>query len=681
MTKAADRIVKHKWPVLEATNPGKPPFGYLVNDRRTTWTPIPEALDALEVAKDLLSEGISTRECAEWLANYTGHPLSHQGFIKRIKRDNKFYQGWSKSSHNRPSDTKWVSSKGDYGDSKLHWPESKPKAVPQNKGRRKRQELLRGKTPEEREIIRHTHNITEAKRLLTRNQKQLKAKLKDNSNEELTKLLPSNLVEELQSEEPVEVKQDIIFQPHPGPQTDFLASTEDVIFYGGAKGGGKSYALIADPVRYFGMPKFKGLILRRTNSELKDLIKNSKELYEKAWPGSTYHKTDKLWTFPSGATMEFGFCETEDDAERYRGIQYHWVGVDEIPQYAHRGPFDALMSCIRSADPGYPTQFRCTGNPGNIGSQWVKELFIDPSPPNTTFWREAEIKNPVTGETRIVRKSYKYIPATVYDNPSLLQDDSYLATLAMLPEIKRKQMLEGNWDISAGGAFPEFDRSIHVIKPFDIPSNWMTFRSADWGYSSPFCLLHFAVDFDDNLYVFREWYDQGIYDDTWAEEIARIETDERIYCEHGVIDGSISTSRGSRADDSFDVINKILAKYRLVKFKKADRSPGSRKEGKLAVHRMLALKETGRRFEDGTPETAPSLFIFDTCVNLIRTLPILLEDPKNPELVLKKNSDDHCFDALQYGIRSFKSNARRKFSAMDKITTKRPLPADPVFGY
>ena len=84
--------------------------------------------------------------------------------------------------------------------------------------------------------------------------------------------------------------------------------------------------------------------------------------------------------------------------------------------------------------------------------------------------------------------------------------DNYLASLALLPEIKRKQLLEGNWDVIEAGAFPDFDRSIHVIEPFKIPGAWKTFRAADWGFASPFCILWMAVDFDDNVYVFREWY-------------------------------------------------------------------------------------------------------------------------------------------------------------------------------
>jgi hypothetical protein len=670
LSKVEDKIVKHKWPVMNATNPGTPPYGFNVSLDRKVWTPIPEMLDALERAKDLLAGGTTTRECADWLSEHTGKKISHQGFIKRIKRDNKFYKGWSKV---QPEEiTQWITSTEDYGDGKLRYPEEKRNAKPQGNGRSKKAALLKGRTDEERAIIKTSHTLTEAKRVVSKSTNRLKTLVKETGTEEAKDLVPPEILSEITTEEIIQraiEKSALVpaFKPNPGPQTSFLASTEDVIFYGGAKGGGKSYALIADPVRYFGHPNFKALILRRSMPELRDMISHTEKMYPKAYPGAVYLSTQKIWKFPSGATLEFGFCETEDDAERYRGRSFNWVGVDELPQYSHRGPFDAVMSCVRSVDPELPAQLRCTGNPGNIGSYWVKELFIDPAPANTRFYKTAIIEDPRTGEEREVRKSFKYIPATVYDNPYYMQDDSYIATLAMLPEVKRKQMLEGNWDIVEGGAFEEFDRSTHVVKPFEIPGNWYTFRAADWGFSTPFCVLWMAVDFDDNMYVFKEWYDKGIYDDTWAETIVKKEDECNIHSSHAVVDGSISTSRGSRAPDSLEVINKIMARNRKVKFKKADRSPGSRKEGKLAVHRMLALKETGRRLPSGEKEHGPSLFIFEDCVNLIRTLPMLLTDKNDPEVVQKKNADDHPYDALQYGIRSHKSNARRRFKNIQTI--------------
>lgn len=684
------RLKKYKWPVLVLDGHGTPPYGYTINKANKTIDPNPEMLDALEVAKLFMKQGMPLREVSAWIESYTGKGYSHMGLKKRIERDNKMYAGWDK---NPPVDDfpAWVSSTEDYGDGKLYYP--RPVKVDLKSRRNSptvKDKLKKAKTAEEKKVIREENQISEAKKKLNSAKTRLRKLVQKNPEVVSTfKGSQKDLWEEIVETEglnqdgtPQEIPEtkEIIFQPNEGPQTEFLASTEDVIFYGGAKGGGKSYALLADPLRYCGNGNFRALITRRTTPELRDLIRNSKNLYPKAYPGARFLKNEKVSEFPSGAAIEFGHCETDEDAERYRGNSFTWIGIDELPQYSTPAPFDSLMSCLRSTDPTLPVSMRCTGNPGNIGSAWVKEKFIDAAPSNTTFYWESKVTNPRTKETKIVRKSVKYIPATVYDNPYLLQDDSYLASLALLPEVKRKQMLEGNWDIIAEGAFPEFDRSTHVIEPFEIPSNWLTFRAADWGFKSPFCVLWFAVDFDDNIYVFHEWYDKGIYDVDWAKKIADYEISNKIYAEYGVIDGSVRSERGKMGEDSFTAINRVLRENRVARFKPADRGPGSRREGMKAVQRRLALQETGRLYDNGDPEKQPTLFIFNSCKDLIRTLPALQTDKTDPEVVAKKNSEDHAYDALQYGIRSYRSNSQKQRFTFNTVPQTH-TPVDSTFGY
>jgi phage terminase large subunit len=126
---------------------------------------------------------------------------------------------------------------------------------------------------------------------------------------------------------------------------------------------------------------------------------------------------------------------------------------------------------------------RATGNPGNVGSKWVKELFIEPAMPNTRFVEKVEYT--VNGKTHSTEITRRFIPASVWDNPYLTQDEGYVAMLASLPEVKRQQFLYGNWDAVDDGAFPDFSREDHVVEPFDIPSGWTKLRGADYGYSSP----------------------------------------------------------------------------------------------------------------------------------------------------------------------------------------------------
>jgi len=310
-------------------------------------------------------------------------------------------------------------------------------------------------------------------------------------------------------------QQDVVFKPNTGPQTDFLAASEREVFYGGARGGGKSYAMLVDPLRYCDRQHHRALLLRRTMPELRDLITHSQRLYNRAFPGAKWREQEKEWRFPSGAKIEFGYAENMTDALRYQGQSYTWIGIDELPQYPSPDIYNFLRSSLRSVDPEVPVYMRSTGNPGNIGSQWVREMFVNPAVPNSTF--NLEVNTP-TGNKIITRR---FIPAKLQDNPYLTQTDDYYAMLASLPEVQRKQFLEGDWDAFEDSSFPEFSKSVHVVDPFDVPKGWQKFRAADWGYASPACVLWFAIDYDNNLWIYRELYTQKITADVFARKSLR----------------------------------------------------------------------------------------------------------------------------------------------------------------
>ena len=451
---------------------------------------------------------------------------------------------------------------------------------------------------------------------------------------------------------------EIIFQANEGPQTQFLAASEREVFYGGARGGGKSFALLADPLRYCTKQKHRALIIRRTMPELRDLINHSQQLYPKAYPGAKWREQEKEWKFPSGARIEFGYAENLTDVLRYQGQSYTWIGIDELPQYANVDIYNFLRSSLRSVDPDIPVYMRATGNPGNVGSLWVKNMFVDPAVPNTKF--DIEIQTPL-GVKKISRR---FIPAKLQDNPYLMQTDDYYAMLASLPEVQRKQFLEGNWEAYEDSSFPEFSKEIHVIKPFDIPRNWMRFRTCDWGYSSPACCLWLAVDFDNNIFVYRELYTQRVTADIFARKVLDAEQGE--YIRYGVLDSSTWARRGD--------IGPSIAETMILegcKWRPSDRSPRSRIAGKLELHKRLRPDEdTGY----------PSLFILDNCVNLIRTLPMLPVDKNNPEDV-NTHAEDHAYDALRYGCMSRPIHPIKQ-DFMDKVNeNKQPKPADSIFGY
>ena len=294
-----------------------------------------------------------------------------------------------------------------------------------------------------------------------------------------TKELPDAIQEHLN-----ETGSYVAFMPNEGPQTDFWAAPEKDVLYGGAAGGGKSFAMLIDPLRSCHFKEHRALILRKSMPELRELIDKSRELYPKAFPGCKFREVEKLWNFPSGAKIEFGFLERDADVYRYQGQAYSWIGFDEITHLPTEFGWNYLASRLRTTNPKIQTYLRCTANPGGVGAQWVKKRYVNPIEPNETF----------KGHDGLTRK---FIPARLQDNPYLAEDGDYEKMLLSLPPVQRKQLLEGNWDIAEGAAFPEFDMEAHIIAPFELPSWWERVKGVDYGYASESCCLWAAIDPDD----------------------------------------------------------------------------------------------------------------------------------------------------------------------------------------
>ena len=452
--------------------------------------------------------------------------------------------------------------------------------------------------------------------------------------------------------------QEVIFQPNDGPQTSFLASSEREVFYGGARGGGKSYAMLVDPLRYCHKAQHRALLIRRSMPELRDMITHSQRLYSRAFKGARWREQEKEWRFPSGARIEFGYAENMTDVLRYQGQSYTWIGVDELPQYPTPDVYNFLRSSLRSVDPEIPVFMRATGNPGNIGSQWVKEMFVDPSEPNKAF--NVAIDTP-TGVKKISRR---FIPAKLQDNPYLMQTDDYYIMLASLPEVQRKQFLEGDWSAFENSSFPEFNKTTHVVDPFDIPRGWSRFRAADWGYSSNACCLWFAIDWDNNLWIYRELYTKKITADEFARKV--LEAEQGEFMRYGVLDSSTWAKRGDVGPSIAETMIQEGCKWRP-----SDRSPKSRINGKLEIHKRLKVSEK---------DNEPTLKVFSNCVNLIRTLPLLPLDKNNPEDV-DTDAEDHAYDALRYGCMSRPMHPSVMKELFQNSKEKVFKPVDRVFGY
>ena len=465
-------------------------------------------------------------------------------------------------------------------------------------------------------------------------------KLEQTLNEEIVPKSNIYTDEELEAI-PADIKEDfleedanIVFKPNPGPQTDFLAATEKEVLYGGARGGGKSYSLIVDPLRYCHLENARALIVRKTMPELRDMINHAQRLYRQAFPEVRWKEQEKEFKFPSGARIEFGYAENEQDAQRYQGQAYTWIGIDEVGLYPTDRIFTLLKGSLRSVDPRIPTFLRMTCNPGGAGMVWLKEQFVDAAPWNETF--HIPVAQPDGSVEYITRR---FIPAKLSDNPYLNQTVDYRNMLLSLPDKLKKMWLEGRWDIIEGAAFEEFDPSIHVVEPFDIPSGWPKFRACDWGFSTNFCVLWFACDYENTLWVYREFYGKGLTADVFAQRVRNMEGNEHI--QYGVMDSSVWARRG----DVGPPVPEIMRQNGCL-WRPSDRSPGSRKNGKMEVHRRL------RVFNDILTEKLSSkLKIFHTCRNLIRTLPMLPLDRNDMEDIDTK-AEDHAYDALRYGLMS-----------------------------
>ena len=434
-------------------------------------------------------------------------------------------------------------------------------------------------------------------------------------------------------------------------QADFLARFEDEALYGGAAGGGKSEALVAEALRQAHIPHYRALILRKTYPELSELIDKSQRYYRGAFPGAQWSEARHMWRFPSGAKIYFGAMQHTNDRFKYQGRAYDYIAFDELTHFT-QDEYLYLLSRNRASGPGTRVYLRASANPGGIGHGWVKARFLTPAPPMQTIWEDVQVRTP-DGAVHTARRSRIFVPSTVFDNQILLQNDpAYAARLAALPDADRRALLYGDWDAFAGQVFSEWradpahyaDRHYtHVVDPFPIPRGWRVVRGFDFGYSRPFSVGWWAISPDGALCRIRELYgctgtpNEGV---RWepariAREIKKIEQDDpniRGRTVRGVADPSIfDESRG-------ESVAQMMEREGIF----FDRGDNSRIAGKMQVHHRLAFDQNG----------APGLTVFSTCRHFIRTVPALVYDPVNVEDV-NTAMEDHIYDEMRYVVMEF----------------------------
>jgi len=499
-----------------------------------------------------------------------------------------------------------------------------------------------------RSLLNNEKKLKAARQKVFKYEKTLDALSKINDKKK-SKIIEDTSIKAVSPKVQKEIEENVIFKANEGPQEDFLASGETDVLYGGSAGGGKSYAMIVDPLRYAHRPAHRALILRRSMPELRELIDKSRELYPKAFKGAKFREVEKVWNFPSGAKIEFGFLERDADVYRYQGQAYSWIGFDEITHLPTEYSWNYLASRLRTTDPEIVPYMRCTANPGGVGASWVKKRYISPSPPNEAF----------KGQDGLTRK---FIPARLQDNPYLAMDGRYEQMLMSLPPTQRRQLLEGNWDVAEGAAFTEFNLEMHVIPPFDIPIHWERIKGIDYGYASESACIWGALDNSDGtLIIYRELYAKNLLGTELAQMLTNMELEDP-YSIAGVLD----TACWNRTGTTGPTVGETLVKAGH-KLRRADKN---RIQGKIQIHEYLKSRPNGR----------PKIQIFNTCPNLIRELQSIPLSKNNPEDV-DTHADDHAYDALRYLIMS-------RPRIIDPLSRMRQLqsetffqPFDATFGY
>ena len=451
----------------------------------------------------------------------------------------------------------------------------------------------------------------------------------------------------LKPNKPPEPEKRVIWSPQP-KQAEFMARPEYECLYGGAAGGGKSDALLAEALRQVHVPAYRGLILRRTFPQLESLISRSREIYPRAFPKARYNKTEHCWHFPSGACIFFGSMQHEDDKLKYQGQPYDFVGFDELTHFTNT-QYTYLMSRNRPMGEGTQVYMRATANPGGIGHAWVKERFIDAAPPMTRITGEYKIDAP-DGNIITVKRDRIFVPSNVFDNPALLRNDpNYMANLAMLPEAERKALLYGDWNSFEGQVFREWrndpahyiDRLwTHVIDPFMPPRHWRCWRGFDFGYTRPYSVAWYVADTEGKIYRIREMYgcagdpNVGTHQDPVeiAAAIREVERTEPLLQGReitGIADPSIfDESRGHS-------IAAMMSRHpNYVLWSPAD---NTRLAGLAQCHYRLRFREDGD----------PMFQVFNTCRHFIRTVPALVYDEHRVEDV-DTSMEDHIYDEWRY---------------------------------
>ena len=460
-----------------------------------------------------------------------------------------------------------------------------------------------------------------------------------------------------------------IWTPNPGSQVSFLRCPAHEALLHGNRGGGKTDCLLMDFLQHVGVGygmEWRGILFREEYTQLTDVINKSKKWISQIFPGAKYNGSEHKWTFPDGETLYLRYMRVPSDYWAYHGHEYPWIGWEELTNWATDECYLSMMSCNRCSDPDVPRKYRATCNPSGPKHSWVKERFID---------SVDELKvyvDPKSGKSRA------HIQLKLEENTIFLDaDPGYQRTIIEATkddEAKYKAWVLGSWEVPAGGFFADvWDKSIHVLPYFQIPSSWKVFRSFDWGSQKPWAVTYIAECDGEQpigyglvenfpyfprgtMVVFQELYgwngkaNEGDPENATSQAIAdrvlsldaAIEREFRVRVLPGPADNSIYNVTDGVS------IGGNMRTYGLH-WRPAYKGHGSRISGWALVRTMLSAAKR-KDIEN------PHLYFCEAARHHIRTLPLMQRDKLKPEDI-DSDLEDHCMDSLRYGI-------TKKLSAM-----------------
>lgn len=405
----------------------------------------------------------------------------------------------------------------------------------------------------------------------------------------------------------------------PNPkQIQFFKATARHIAYGGSRGGGKSWAArrkaVSLAINYDGL---KILLMRRTFPELREnhILPLRAQLYGYA----KYKESDKSFEFPNGSRIKLGYCDNEADVYQYQGQEYDVIFLEEATNFTE-SQRDFIMTANRSTRTDFTPRMYYTANPGGVGHAWFKRLFIDRD------FKPSEDPN-----------DYVFIQASVYDNCVLMENNpEYIKNLESLPEEMKRAHLYGDWDAFAGQYFTQFKREVHVLKQREIPNAWNRYVTIDYGLDM-LAAYWIAVDTNGFAIVYRELYEPNLIISEAAKKILNLNAAD-------VIQAYIAPpDLWNRRQDSGKSAAEIFAESGIY----LTRANNDRIQG------WYELNEWLKPITDEFGQMSAKIRMMDNCTNLLRTLPMLQHDEKNPNDVAKEPHElTHAPDAIRYFVAS-----------------------------